>query len=391
MKPKGSWRRVAWGVGAITALAAAGAQFAPGVVSGAGVTLRRLIPQERLRRPVHLAEVPDGSRRLVIVEQEGVIKWFDPEGERAGGVVLDIRDRMGRLGNEEGLLSVAFHPDFDRTRAFFVFYSAAGPPRRSVVSRFDLAPSGLTAPPGSEQVLLEVPQPYANHNGGQVAFGPDGYLYIGLGDGGAGGDPHGNGQNLNTLLSAILRIDVNEPGSPYGIPPDNPFAGAGARGRPEIWAYGLRNPWRFSFDRRTGFLYAGDVGQDRFEEVDRIRRGVNYGWNIMEGRQCFRPSVGCKKGGLELPLAEYGRKLGVSITGGFVYRGRALPALAGRYLFGDAGSGTLWTIPVGQAGPLVPEELLQTSLFISSFGEDARGELYVLDLRGAVFRIVPEP
>jgi glucose/arabinose dehydrogenase len=367
-------------------------QAAPSValssVAPPPVALRRLIPEESLRRPVHLAELPDGQGELVVVEQAGVIKRFRPEASRATGVFLDHRAKVSDRGNEEGLLSIAFHPRFAQNRFFYIYYAAAEP-RRTVLARLSYDPARRAAAPASERVLLEVAQPYSNHKGGQLAFGPDGLLYVGLGDGGSGGDPHGNGQNATVLLGKILRLDVDA-AEPYGIPPDNPFAAARDGRRGEIYALGLRNPWRFSFDRETGLLYAGDVGQDEVEEVDLIVRGGNYGWNVLEGTHCFRPFVGCSRAGMVPPIAEYTHAEGISITGGFVYRGRALPALRGRYVFGDYGAGTVWTIAAGEgAGLREKTVLVQSRLALSSFGEDRQGELYLLDLSGGVYRLVP--
>ncbi len=358
--------------------------------AGAPVALRRLLPGETLRNPVHLAQVPDGSGDLVVVEQGGVIKRFAPGGRRTAGALLDIRTRVSTRGWEEGLLSIAFHPNYAANRTFFVYYSAARP-RRSVIARFRADRSGGQADPASERVLMEVAQPYANHNGGQLAFGPDGMLYVALGDGGSGGDPQGNGQNRRTLLGTILRIDVDRRGAgkAYAIPPDNPFARSGEGSRAEIWAYGLRNPWRFSFDRGTGDLFAADVGQGAIEEVNRITKGGNYGWNVMEGSRCYHPSFGCDRGGLELPITEYTHRHGRSITGGFVYRGKTISRLQGRYVFADYVSGTIWSVPAHASGFSRPRTELSTDLAISSFGEDAAGELYVLDHRGGrVFRLV---
>lgn len=361
--------------------------LAPPLGAQPAVTLKRLIPQEPLRHPVHLAPWPGRPDTLVVVEQEGRILRFRREAPRAEGVVLDHRRAVSTAGNEEGLLSIAFHPRFAENGWFYVYYSAASP-RRSVLSRFK-AGAALEASPGSEYILMEVAQPYSNHNGGQLAFGPDGYLYIGLGDGGSGGDPHGYGQSRSTLLGKILRIDVNREQPPlrYAIPPDNPFVSIPGT-RAEIWAYGLRNPWRFSFDRQTGELYAADVGQNGWEEVNRIIKGGNYGWNLLEGTHCYA-SPPCSAAGLEMPIAEYSHREGRSITGGFVYRGAAIPALQGRYVFGDYVSGTVWTIPAGRPGMQRHERLLATDYGISSFGEDSAGELYLLDLAGGVYQLIP--
>jgi glucose/arabinose dehydrogenase len=302
---------------------------------------------------------------------------------------LDITDRVNRGGDEEGLLGLAFDPAYQQNGYFYVYYSAANP-RRSVVSRFKLDQQNADmADPQSEVIIMEVAQPYANHNGGQLVFGPDGYLYIGLGDGGSAGDPHGNGQNLGTLLGKILRIDVSGLSAPgdYTIPVDNPFVGTeGARA--EIWAFGLRNPWRFSFDSQTGLLWAGDVGQGSREEIDIIVKGANYGWNIMEGLDCYLPSTGCNQSGLTLPVFEYDHSQGCSITGGYVYRGDRIPSLQGSYVYGDYCSGKIWALTYD--GGAVTENILlvDTGLSITSFGEDPAGNLYILDRQGGIYTLV---
>ena len=330
---------------------------------------------------------PDGSDRLYVVLQPGRIVFFPNDREvDSAELFLDIRDRVNDRGEEEGLLGLAFDPQYADNGHFYVYYSASGP-RRSVVSRFSASADGR-AGPGSERILLEVPQPFSNHNGGQIAFGPDGYLYIALGDGGSRGDPQGNGQDLGTLLGSILRIDVSTVDSTgaYAVPADNPFVGhSGAR--PEIWASGLRNPWRFSFDRATGDLWTADVGQNRFEEVDIIRPGLNYGWNIMEGEECFARSD-CDRTGLEIPVAEYGREDGCSVTGGYVYRGSSLPSLYGAYVYGDYCSGRIWALR--HDGDEVTEhmQIVDSGLRIPSFAEDAAGELYVLSFDGTIYRLV---
>jgi glucose/arabinose dehydrogenase len=239
-------------------------------------------------------------------------------------------------------------------------------------------------------VLLTVDQPFENHNGGQIQFGPDGFLYIGFGDGGGGGDPAGNGQNLGTLLGKILRIDV-ESSQHYAVPPDNPFVGQ-AGIRPEIWAFGFRNPWRFSFDRSMGRLFVADVGQASFEEVELVAKGANYGWNVMEGAHCYPPpSTGCNTSGLELPIAEYSHSEGSSITGGYVYRGTANQELRGRYVFGDFGSGRIWQLRETSPGTWTRSLLLDTDLNISCFGLDSTGEILVVDYGGNVFRLRKAP
>ena len=357
----------------------------------APVELEPAFPGIKLDRMVLLTYPDDGSGRLFVVLQPGRIVVFqnDP-GVESARTFLDIRERVNDSGNEEGLLGLAFDPAFAENGHFYVNYTASGP-RRTVVSRFSVsAEDPNTADPGSELVFLEVAQPYRNHNGGHVAFGPDGMLYVGLGDGGSSGDPRGNGQDTSTLLGSILRIDVSaldETGG-YAVPPDNPFAGGDGTARPEIWAYGLRNPWRFSFDRETGDLWAADVGQNRYEEIDIVRPGLNYGWNVMEGSKCFRPT-NCDTRGLEMPVAEYGRDGGCSVTGGYVYRGRRLPTLYGAYLYADFCSGKIWALR--HDGAAVSEQMLvaDTGLSISSFGEDPSGEVYVLTFEGEVYRFAP--
>ena len=309
----------------------------------------------------------------------------DP-GVESARTFLDIRERVNDAGNEEGLLGLAFDPAFVENGYFYVYYTASRP-RRSVVSRFSVGKDDPNrADPDSELVFLEVEQPYRNHNGGHIAFGPDGMLYVGLGDGGSSGDPRGNGQDTSTLLGSILRIDVSvlDQLGGYAAPPDNPFAAGEGTARGEIWAYGLRNPWRFSFDRETGDLWAADVGQNLYEEVDIIGPGLNYGWNVMEGSHCFRRES-CDSRGLEMPVAEYGRDGGCSVTGGYVYRGRRMPSLYGAYLYADFCSGKIWALR--HDGAAVTEQMLiaDTGLSISSFGEDPSGEVYVVTFEGAVY------
>ena len=338
-------------------------------------------------RPVFVTSVPDGSGRMAVVEQNGTI-FMLAEGRRSSQATtfLDISDRVRRQGNEEGLLGLAFHPDYAANGRFFVYYSASSP-RRTVLSRFQVSGDQSRADAASEAIVLEVEQPFSNHNGGMIAFGPDGLLYVAVGDGGAGGDPRGNGQNVATLLGSLLRIDVDSPtgGLGYAIPDGNPFPGGGARG--EIWAYGLRNPWRFSFDRASGDLWLADVGQREREEIDLVRRGGNYGWNVMEGADCFEPSRNCRREGLELPVWDYDHSLGCSVTGGYVYRGQAIPWLQGAYVYGDFCSGFVWGLRYDGARVTEHALLLDSGLNISSFGEDDAGELYVTAFDGVVYRI----
>jgi len=340
----------------------------------------------RFQAPLQVLQVP-GEARFVVVEKRGTVQAVS--GATAAPF-LDIRSRVNSTPGEAGLLGLAFHPRWAQNRQAFVNYTApssASPANlRTTISRFTSADGGATLNPASEQVLLTVEQPFENHNGGSVVFGPDGLLYLGLGDGGAAGDPFGNAQNTSSLLGKLLRIDVDL-GTPYRIPPLNPFANGG--GLPEIYAYGLRNPWRFSFDRATAALWLGDVGQDTWEEVDVIEPGVNYGWNRREGAHCYPPGFSSCPGAFRDPVVEYSHAEGVSITGGYVYRGAAVPPLAGNYVYGDFGSGHIWAFPA--SGPFTPVQVGQGNA-ISSFGEDAQGELYVVDLVGGqVSKLVAAP
>jgi uncharacterized protein (TIGR03437 family) len=331
--------------------------------------------------PVLAIGAGDGSGRLFIVEQAGRIRVL-ANGALLPAAFLDIRARV-RSGGEMGLLGLAFHPRFAENGRLFVNYtrtSAAG--LETVIAEFSVpAASPNSADVASERTLLTYGQPFDNHNGGMIAFGPDGYLYIASGDGGAGGDPQGHGQNLTSLLGKMLRIDVDRE-LPYAIPETNPFVGV--PGLDEIFAYGLRNPWRFSFDRLTGRLFAGDVGQDMLEEIDIIVRGGNYGWNRMEGSACYSPRANCNRDGLVLPIYDYGRTAGASVTGGYVYRGAAIPWLQGKYVYGDFVTGRIWALSELSTGAWRNEELLDTPFNVSSFGEDDSGELYVLDYSGSL-------
>ncbi len=345
----------------------------------------------QFERPVLLTAPPDGTDRLFVIEQAGRVLWFDNRLNVAGSdvhVALDISGgKVRRKGNEEGLLGLAFHPDFADNRYVYLHYSASKP-RRNVVSRWTMENDTGVILPKSEHVILEVEQPFGNHNGGDIHFGPDRFLYITLGDGGAGGDPHGNGQNLTTLLASILRIDVDHPqdGKPYGIPQDNPFINT-PNARSEIYAYGLRNVWRFSFDSKTGTLWAGDVGQNAKEEIDIIAAGGNYGWNPREG---FSPyNGGTKTPDMIDPIVEHGRNEAASITGGYVYHGNALPQLQGAYIYGDYVTGIIWRLRYD--GQQVTEhEQIGNVPEIASFGVDAKGELYICSLRGRIYKLTPK-
>ena len=347
-----------------------------------------------LEAPVGIANAGDGSGQVFVLEQAGRVRVIEANGELRAEPFVDLRGRIVS-GGERGLLGIAFHPDYARNGRLFVHYSRAGD-GATVVSELRATGDGRTANPGSERILLTQAQPFANHNGGQLAFGPDGYLYLGLGDGGASGDPFDNAQNTEVLLGKILRLDVD--GAPdgdrgYAIPPDNPFAPQGVRpgaGRPEIWAYGLRNPWQFSFDAASGDLYIADVGQDEWEEVNRqpsdSRGGENYGWDVMEGRHCF-VRQDCDQAGYVKPIAEYSHARGCSVTGGHVYRGTRQPELQGVYVFGDYCRGLVFTLQVDE-GTITPKVVLESGLGISAFGTDEGGEIYVAGIEGTVHRVV---
>ena len=341
--------------------------------------------------PIGLTSAGDGSGRLFVNERSGVVRVIARDGRLQDRAFVDLSDRID-AGGERGLLGLAFHPNFATNRRLFVHYSRAGD-GATVVSELTAAADLKTADPRSERVLFTIPDPFVNHNGGQLAFGPDGYLYIGLGDGGGAGDPLQNAQNPNVLLGKILRIDVDRTGGgQYGIPANNPFAPDGVRpggGRAEIWALGLRNPWRFSFDPDGGDLYIGDVGQGSWEEIDRqpadSAGGENYGWNVMEGRHCFGGD--CDQTGYVKPIAEYGHDQGCSVTGGYVYRGDAQAELQGVYVFGDFCSGIIFTLQVDE-GTVDPKPVLESGLGVSSFGTDEAGEIYLVDIGGAIYHVL---
>jgi len=344
-----------------------------------------------LDSPVDIQFPPDGTQRMFVVEQPGRIRILS-NGEAAAEVFLDITDRVESRGNEQGLLGLAFHPQFATNGRLFVNYTDRS--HHDVIASFGTSLSGL-GDPASESILISVDDPYPNHNGGVLAFGPDGYLYAGLGDGGSGGDPLGNGQNTNSLLGKILRVNVDA-GHPYAIPADNPFASGG--GRPEVWAYGLRNPWRLSFDSATGDLFVGDVGQGTWEEIDVLpygaAGGLNFGWNYREGAHSFSgsPPAGSP---LMDPVAEYSHaEGGCSLTGGYVYRG-AMREWDGIYLYGDYCSGKIWGLLAAdavRAASLLPSKLLfETQANITTFGQDRGGELYFADRSGSVYQLGPLP
>lgn len=336
-------------------------------------------------RPIQITHAGDGSQRLFVVEQNGRIRVIRNQ-TLAENSFLDISSRVSCCG-ERGLLGLAFPPNYANKGYFYVNYTNSD--GDTVVARYHVTTDLEVADPNSEEILLTIAQPFANHNGGHLTFGPDGYLYIGTGDGGSGGDPRNNGQSLSTLLGKILRIDVESGTTPYAIPATNPFASSTADRR-EIWAFGLRNPWRFSFDRQTGNLYIGDVGQNTYEEIDfqpaSSLGGENYGWKIMEGTHCYNASS-CNQSGLTLPVVEYDHEQGCSVTGGVVYRGQRFPRLNGTYLYGDYCSGRIWGLI------LLPSSQQNVQLFdapypISTFGEDEAGEVYLTDYgAGAIYQI----
>jgi glucose/arabinose dehydrogenase len=346
-----------------------------------------------LSSPVFATAAPDGSGRLFIVEQTGRIRILK-NGQVLPTPFLDISASVSK-GGEQGLLGLAFHSHFATNRRYYVNYTNTAGDTRVREYRASAANPDRTES-GSGRAILAIDQPYANHNGGMLAWGPDGALYIGTGDGGSAGDPGNRAQSTSSLLGKILRINVNGSTSTrnYLVPSSNPYVGRA--GLDEIWQRGLRNPWRFSFDRLTGSLWIGDVGQARYEEIDRATvsssgagRGANWGWRVMEGSHCYNPPSGCSTSGKRLPVVEYSHSSTgrCAVTGGYVYRGSAIPALAGGYVFGDYCTGEIWVIAHNAPTPTVPTRRLDTNLRISSFGQDAAGELYVCDLNGGVYRI----
>lgn len=348
---------------------------------------------QNLSKPVFLTTAGDGSGRHFIVEQTGKIKILK-NGSVSTTPFLNLTTQVSK-GYEQGLLGLAFHPSFKSNHRLYVNFTDLN--GDTVIREYRTSSTNPNVVATSTaRLILKIAQPYDNHNGGMIAFGRDGYLYIGMGDGGDGGDPGNRAQRTDTLLGKMLRIDVNgtSTGKNYRIPSTNPYVGK--TGLDAIWQTGLRNPWRWSFDRLTGDLWIGDVGQRAWEEVNRAKqtsagpgRGINWGWKVLEATHCYAPSSGCITSGKTPPVAEYDHATGrCAVAGGYVYRGRAIPALVGGYVFGDTCSGEIWVVPAGATAPASEVRLLDTSLVISSFGQDGVGELFVLDLNGKVYKIV---
>jgi glucose/arabinose dehydrogenase len=339
-----------WIVGIVLSGALFAAACSPAQTPLTQLGVEQVFPNIELPGLLHLTWPDDDGSALYAVLQTGEVWRIEPGPSPSAQMYLDLTDRVRTTANEEGLLGLAFDPDFPSNGHLYVYYSASNP-RRSVISR--LIGDSLHADATSETLVMEVEQPFGNHNGGHIEFGPDGMLYVALGDGGGGGDPDGNGQNLSTLLGSILRIDISDPDvganvreqdstGGYRVPVDNPFVGIDGA-RPEIWAYGLRNLWRFAFDSESGRMWAGDVGENAVEEIDVITAGANFGWGVKEGSECFR-SADCNRDGLVMPVAEYRHDSGCSVTGGRVYRGSRLPSLDGAYVYGDFCSGIVWSL-----------------------------------------------
>ena len=355
------------------------------------IEIIRAFPNLEFDQPVDLQSPDDNSNRIFIVEQEGEIYVFENfDSNTTATQFLDIRDKVIFEG-ERGLLGLAFHPDYEINGYFFVNYTAANP-LRTVIARYEVSTlDSNIADQESENIILEIDQPYSNHNGGQIAFGPDGYLYIGMGDGGSGGDPLNHGQNLETLHGAMLRIDIDNANEDYNytIPLDNPYIGNNEGFKEEIYAYGLRNPWRFSFDNFTGNCWIADVGQNAYEEINILESAGNYGWRIMEGFHCFDPATDCDTSGLVLPIFEYDHGVGQSITGGYVYRGTMLPSLIGQYIFGDFEYGDIYALDYVDSDSINVNILGDLGSYsITSFGIDQSNEIYICDLSGELFKII---
>lgn len=364
------------------------------------LTLERAFPALSFANPVALLQAPGDNTRWFVVERgsgasDGKVIVFPNDAAVTSAQASEFISIAVDTAGEGGLLGMAFHPNFPATPQVFLSYTRTGPdaqhPLTSVISRFTSNDGGATLDPASEQVILTLDQPFTNHKGGNIAFDRFGKLFIGLGDGGSANDPQNNGQNVNTLLGKLLRLDVDSTpatGKNYAIPSDNPFAAGG--GAPEIYAWGLRNPWRWSFDRDTGRLWLADVGQDTWEEVDIIERGGNYGWNVCEGAHLRGSSTPCANAAFIDPIAEYGHSQGCAVTGGYVYRGASIPALLSDYVFGDFCSGTIWAWSDNGGAPIM-QPVISSGLSVVSFGQSSDGEVYVVNFGGTLHKIVAAP
>ncbi|MHB1485892.1 MAG: PQQ-dependent sugar dehydrogenase [Saccharofermentanales bacterium] len=350
------------------------------------LSLINAYPKITFNQPLEYLTTPGDDNLVYVVGKTGLVYVFDNDpGASAAEIFLDISVLVDSLSSEKGLLGMAFHPEYKSNGYFYVNYTDSN---NTVIARYQADPKNIRRGlVGSAKVILTIPQPFSNHNGGRLDFGPDGYLYIGMGDGGSRGDPNGNAQNLKSLLGKILRIDVDKvkTGLNYGIPPDNPFIGNKNGYREEIYAYGFRNPWKFSFDKIDGFLWVADVGQNAVEEVDIVNKGLNYGWNKMEGSLCYPSLEKCNLPGMQKPIWEYRHPSGQSITGGYVYSGSRIADLYGTYIYGDYVSGLVWGLRY-RNNIAQNHMLLTTGLHISSFGIDKNNEIYILDLEGRIYK-----
>jgi glucose/arabinose dehydrogenase len=373
--------------------------FSASSIKSPKISLQEAFPNLTIDMPVEFVNAGDGTNRNFVLAQKGIIHVFPNKADAAHTKEFLNITKQVVSGGERGLLGLAFHPDFKDNGYFYVNYTR-GNPLETAISRFQVSKTNPDkADPSSELVLLTYRQPYSNHNGGKIAFGKDGYLYISAGDGGSGGDPENRSQNLKELLGKIMRIDVNQKNGSlhYGIPPDNPFRGNKEGYREEIYAYGLRNVWRFSFDEQTGKLWAGDVGQNAREEINIIEKGGNYGWKVMEGSVCYTgrnsgKNDDCRQKGLIEPVYEYLHSAGVgqSVTGGFVYRGKQMPQLAGKYIYGDYQSGKIWALSLGSNGKAENELIADLEGLVSAFGADQNGEVYVCSYgEGKILKLQP--